>query len=306
MAEKYSTILAMSKDELCKFCTALDIQFDTDSLKTDLQALVLSTLYPSTPTKHESIDLGHKIQSSLVLLPSFDVKRPRQFFNIFEHILTDLQWDRKHWPLLLQQKVVGRAKEIYMSLPVDISMNYDTLKLKILEGLDVNSEFYRQAFRNECKPTSKSFVQFHRDMNERLQSWLDTSECKSFDNLVELILKENFLNHLSYNDKLFLQNANVMDKTSMDMASILDSHELMKKSHVNTEGLHKQNFTHTKHSTNVKHETGEGPTNTHGTPKYSHSHVPVCGYCSRPGHNTESCFTKQRNEKKRVNKKSQR
>ena len=54
----------------------------------------------------------------------------------------------RHWTLLLQSVLIGKAREIYTQLSVEHSSNYDNVKELILKGYELVPEAYRQKFRN--------------------------------------------------------------------------------------------------------------------------------------------------------------
>ena len=48
-----------------------------------------------------------------------------KYFLHFEKIAQDLEWPKKHWPMLLQSVLVGKAREIYTQLSVDQALDHD-------------------------------------------------------------------------------------------------------------------------------------------------------------------------------------
>jgi hypothetical protein len=62
--------------------------------------------------------------------------------------------------MLLQSVLVGKAREIFSQLSVDLSANYETVKELILNGYELVPEAYRQKFRNLEKTDHKTYVQF--------------------------------------------------------------------------------------------------------------------------------------------------
>ena len=56
--------------------------------------------------------------------------------------------DKTRWVLLLQSVLVGKTQEIYGSLSVEQSSNYEQVKEAILKAYELVPEAYRQKFRN--------------------------------------------------------------------------------------------------------------------------------------------------------------
>ena len=59
-----------------------------------------------------------------------------------------MNWPKESWVLLLQSVLVGKAQEIYGSLSVDQSSNYEQVKEAILKAYELVPEVFRQKFRN--------------------------------------------------------------------------------------------------------------------------------------------------------------
>ena len=59
--------------------------------------------------------------------------------------------------------LVGKAQEIYGSLSVEQSSNYELVKEAILKAYELVPEAYRQKFRNYLKYDSKTHVEFARE-----------------------------------------------------------------------------------------------------------------------------------------------
>ena len=127
------------------------------------------------------------------MVPPFQEREVDQYFLHFEKIATNCQWPKDSWTMLLQSVLVGKAREIYSQLSIELSANYDTVKELILNGYELVPEAYRQKFRNFEKTDHKTYVQFAQ-VKEQLFDRLCLSEKinKQYKNLRELILIEEF------------------------------------------------------------------------------------------------------------------
>ena len=74
-----------------------------------------------------------------------------------------MNWPKESWVLLLQSVLVGKAQEIYGSLSVEQSSNYEHVKEAFLKAYEPVPEAYRQNFRNYLKYDSKTHVEFARE-----------------------------------------------------------------------------------------------------------------------------------------------
>ena len=96
------------------------------------------------------------------LVPPFQEKEVDKYFAHFEKVADSLNWPKESWVLLLQSVLVGKAQEIYGSLSVEQSSNYEHVKEAILKAYELVPEAYRQKFRNYLKYDSKTHVEFAR------------------------------------------------------------------------------------------------------------------------------------------------
>ena len=78
---------------------------------------------------------------------------------------------KKHWTLLLQSVVIGKAHEIYTQLSLEQSSNYDKEKELILKAYELVPEAYRQKFRNCRKENDQTHVEFARTKVQLFDRW---------------------------------------------------------------------------------------------------------------------------------------
>ena len=71
---------------------------------------------------------------------------------------------------------VGKAQEIYGSLSVKQSSNYEHVKEAILKAYELVPEAYRQKFRNYLKYDSKTHVEFMREKENLFNRWCHSKE----------------------------------------------------------------------------------------------------------------------------------
>ena len=96
------------------------------------------------------------------LVPPFQEKEVDKYFAHFEKVADSFNWPKESW-VLLQSVLVGKAQEIYGSLSVEQSSNYEHVKESILKAYELVPEAYRQKFRNYLKYDSKTHVEFARE-----------------------------------------------------------------------------------------------------------------------------------------------
>ena len=115
--------------------------------------LKMASLGKQSPSdKASAFDPARNIR----LVPPFQEKEVDKYFAHFEKVADSLNWPQESWVLLLQSVLVGKAQEIYGSLSVEQSSNYEHVKEAILKAYELVPEAYRQKFRNYLKYDSKT------------------------------------------------------------------------------------------------------------------------------------------------------
>ena len=127
------------------------------------------------------------------LVPPFQEKEVDKYFAHFEKVADSLNWPKESWVLLLQSVLVGKAQEIYGSLSVEQSSNYEHVKEAILKAYELVPEAYRQKFRNYLKYDSKTNVEFAREKENLFNRWCHSKEIgQDFKKLKQMVLLEEF------------------------------------------------------------------------------------------------------------------
>ena len=125
------------------------------------------------------------------LVPPFQEQEVDKYFAHFEKVADSLNWPKESWVLLLQIVLVGKAQEIYGSLSVEQSSNYERVKEAILKAYELVPEVYRQKFRNYLKYDSKTHVEFARE--NLFNRWCHSKEIgQDFKKLKQMVLLEEF------------------------------------------------------------------------------------------------------------------
>ncbi len=50
--------------------------------------------------------------------------------------MTELSWPKDMWALLLQYNLIGKAQEVRAALPIETSLDYETVKAAVLKAFD--------------------------------------------------------------------------------------------------------------------------------------------------------------------------
>ena len=97
------------------------------SLQLKLKELKSATATPptSTPTGPAApFDISKHIR----FVPPFQEKEVDKYFLHFEKVATSLMWPKEVWMVLLQSALVGKAREVYSTMSVEQSGQYDYVK----------------------------------------------------------------------------------------------------------------------------------------------------------------------------------
>ena len=160
---------------------------EADAREHELKMASLGKQSPSD--KASAFDPARNIR----LVPPFQEKEVDKYFAHFEKVADSLNWPKESWVLLLQSVLVGKAQDIYGSLSVEQSSNYEHVKEAILKAYELVPEAYRQKFRNYLKYDSKTHVEFAREKENLFNRWCHSKEIgQDFKKLKQMVLLEEF------------------------------------------------------------------------------------------------------------------
>ena len=219
------------------------------------------------------------------LVPKFDEKEVDMFFRNFEDIASHMKWPLEHWVWLIKTQLVGKAASVIGSLTGE--MNYGVIKKAILDAYAITSEGYRQKFRNYLKPPAHTWTEFLREKVRLFTKWLESENVSTFDQLVNLMVFEEFKRRLPHNIMLFLSDKE--EKDGKKAATLADTYTLVHRVH-GKEGkkIVKQNRT-----------VGNGDKDETADKNF-------CVYCKQTGHVIADCPSptckKNRKEEKKGSK----
>ncbi len=150
------------------------------------------------------------VSKYVTLVPPFRETEVDSYFIAFERIAVTLHWPKQLWSLLLQCKLAGKAQEVCTALPIEQSLNYDTVKSAVLRAYELVPEAYRQKFRNHQKITSQTFGEFVRDKTVLFDKWCAASRVTTFEQLRELVLLEDFKSCVAEDIVVYLNEQKVL------------------------------------------------------------------------------------------------
>ena len=180
----------------------------------------------------DKLGCSHPIPSSSVkfdvskyikLVPPFHEADVDKYFLHFEKVAQNLEWPKKHWPMLLRSVLVGKARKIYTQLSVEQALDYDSVKQLILKGYELVPEAYRQKFRNQEKGSSETYVEFARTKEQLFDRWCSSQEINNYDRLRELILVREFKRCIPSSVRTFIDEQNIVSTVTVHPVNVVTS-----------------------------------------------------------------------------------
>ncbi len=95
---------------------------------------------------HTSSDVSFDPSRYIKFVPPFREAEVDSYFVAFERVAGKLGWLKDMWALLLQCSLTGKTQEVCFALPIESSLDYDTIKAAVLRAYELVPEAYRQKY----------------------------------------------------------------------------------------------------------------------------------------------------------------
>ena len=229
------------------------------------------------------------------LVPPFQEKEVDKYFAHFEKVADSLNWPKESWVLLLQSVLVGKAQEIYGSLSVERSSNYEHVKEAILKAYELVPEAYRQKFRNYLKYDSKTHVEFAREKENLFNRWCHSKEIgQDFKKLKQMVLLEEFKDKVRPDIRSHLDEQKVeeLEKAAIMADDYALTHKMSSKSGNPQQKRYHGSGNRENISRNMDDRKRQGKsTENVGLVSKVEPLKPIsCGHCGKPGHIITNCW----------------
>ena len=124
----------------------------------------------------------------------------------YERYAENASWEKDTWAIKLSALLTGRAMEVYTRMSDADASDYDKLKKALLTRYNYTEDGYRKRFREVTPETEETPDQFVIRLKNYLAKWLELSGSspQNFDALVDLIVKEQFINACSEDLAMYL------------------------------------------------------------------------------------------------------
>ena len=229
------------------------------------------------------------------LVPPFQEKEVDKYFAHFEKVADSLNWPKESWVLLLQSVLVGKAQEIYGSLSVEQSSNYEHVKEAILKAYELVPEADRQKFRNYLKYDSKTHVEFAREKENLFNRWCHSKEIgQDFKKLKQMVLLEEFKDKVRPDIRSHLDEQKVeeLEKAAIMADDYALTHKMSSKSGNPQQKRYHGSGNRVNISRNMDDRKRQGKsTENVGLVSKVEPLKPIsCGHCGKPGHIITNCW----------------
>ena len=254
--------------------------------------LKMASLGKQSPSdKASAFDPARNIR----LVPPFQEKEVDKYFAHFEKVADSLNWPKESWVLLLQSVLVGKAQEIYGSLSVEQSSNYEHVKEAILKAYELVPEAYRQKFRNYLKYDSKTHVEFAREKENLFNRWCHSKEIgQDFKKLKQMVLLEEFKDKVRPDIRSHLDEQKVEE---LEKAAIMaDDYALTHKMSSKSGNPQQKRYHGSGYRENISRNMDDRKrqdksTENVGLVSKVEPLKPIsCGHCGKPGHIITNCW----------------
>ena len=146
----------------------------------------------------------------------------------FERIASMLGWDKDSWAVKLGSLLQGKALDVFSSLGVSVTSDYESLKENLLKGFKCTTEQYRQEFRSARIGAHLNYSQFLIFLFRQFDFWINsTSISKDYKSLRDFIVGDQFLSTLPVDLRLFVKERK--PASAEEMAELADTYASARK-----------------------------------------------------------------------------
>ncbi len=275
-------LFQVNRVDLMKIAAHYKISFRNTLSKRELQVLLVESLHKQGVFGDEEklVDYPEADEGSSGDL-ALQIKKLELQAKEHDRVLLK---DREEWEREKERRRERerKAQEAYSSLSVEESLDYEQVKIAVLRIYELVPEAYRQKFRNHIK-TDETYVEFVREKESMFDRWCASMKVKTYEELRELIILEEFKNCLPERVETYLNEQKVLKCSAA--AALADEYVLTHKSVFGTvqnsssssRRDSKRSFDRAPREDKVAENSG----------KFLSS--PVCFYCKKHGHIIAEC-----------------
>ena len=183
------------------------------------------------------------------------------YLTTYERMMVIYEVPEERWAVRLAPLLTGKAQSAYAAMRAEDALDYRVLKEAILKRYEISEDSYRQKFRRAEKKAEESVSEMAVRLNDFFRRW--TRSCATVEQLADLMVKEQLLNTLPVNVKIWVEERR--PKTAEEAAQLADDYFRARKQ-----------ATHP-----FKQIEGKTPMESQSTRR--------CYTCKQPGHFAKDC-----------------
>ena len=237
-------------------------------------------------------------------IPTLDDHFVEDFFMMFEQNAIDYQFPEGKKAILLRSALnKGKALDVVLSLTQEELYDYELIKNRVLLSFALTPERYRKVFRESKKEHEQSHVDFLRQKKKHFKRWVRSKNVdKDYEKLANLILMEEFNNHVRSDVRIHLADRNIeqVEEAAVKADEYLVIHT---SSRFSTFDKNKQKDQESKIDKKQSNPVEYNKNRHKDQSKESlMNSKPVCNHCKKVGHTREKCFLLNKNIDKKNSK----
>ena len=201
----------------------------------------------------------------------------------FERIASMLGWNTDSWAVKLGSLLQGKALDVFSSLGVSVTSDYESLKENLLKGFKCTTEQYRQEFRSARIGSHLNYSQFLIFLFRQFDFWINsTSISKDYKSLCDFIVGDQFLSTLPVDLRLFVKERK--PARAEEMAELADTYASARKQFHNVGSKESEGK-----GVNKKSECKDSKVSSSEQKESSKQSNRLCYKCGESGHLIARC-----------------
>ena len=263
------------------------------SLKREEQEREMELLKLRAATEVSKSEVGSK--SLRPKLPKFEEQKDDMdaYIERFERFARSQGWREDTWAVSLSSLLTGKGLEVYTSMPPEQADDYPALKKAVLKRYQLTEEGFRLKFRDSKPEQGETVFQFMARLVRYFSRWAETAEVDgTFESLVDLIIREQFIQTCSPELALFLK-----ERMLKSRAEVTKYAEQYIEAHGGSIASRRPN----KLSNGAYNKQPQRPVASSASkPLQAHrpsGQKPVCFICRKEGHFARDC---KKNDQKKI------
>ncbi|EEC03244.1 hypothetical protein IscW_ISCW001826, partial [Ixodes scapularis] len=238
------------------------------------------------------------------LMPSFDDQRDDldAYLKRFEVLAMGQEWPRGKWATALSLCLVGEALKVFGRMSPDDSLDYEKVKMALLQLFRFTTEGYHERFRGSSPNNGKTRSQYAARLEGLFDRWVEMGLCpKTYGDLRDLVIAEQFINGCHLKLAVFLKerSCNALPLMAAAADKFMEAHRQDNLAHFKEDQRQSNNnlkndLPSSKQETKIKcflcGRVGHRATDCVSRTEQRHL---VCQSCQRSGHDAKACFQRK-------------